>query len=203
MIFNWWRMFLVSFLGACLGFSVSAGAEEVGKTTKSPTLSKFAVQLTVPYFKQETSSLCGLAVVQMICDYYKQKLNQTQKDWLKTIAKSEEGLAGSELVSVLRAADYYTAVFPGTLEGKKTGLYYHLDKKRPVIVMISSKDGKNSHYDVVTGYDAKQSLLLMMDPASGPITVSTSDFSGAWKRANCFTLLAMPRKQVEAKTPTP
>ena len=175
-------------------------AEDVAKPV---TLSKQAVLLKVPFEKQETPRQCGLAAANMLCAYYDQKLNDTHKDWLQTLSKSGDGIMGAEMMAVLRAADYETAVFPGTMddkgavEDKKTGLYYHLNKGRPLIVMITSKDGKSSHYDVLTGYDPRKSLLLLLDPATGPVTVSTKDFIPAWERANRFTLLAVPKKVVE------
>lgn len=174
-----------------------------GEPAKALVLSSRAVQLKVPFEEQGTPRECGLAVANMLCGYYGQKLNETLRGRLKDLARSADGITGAELLAVLRAADHEAAVFPGTLddkgavEDKKTGLYYHLNKGRPLIVMITSKDGKNSHYDVLTGYDPQRSLLLLLDPATGPVTVSTKDFLPAWKRANHFTLLAVPKKTVE------
>jgi ABC-type bacteriocin/lantibiotic exporter with double-glycine peptidase domain len=165
-------------------------------------LSKQAVQLTVPFEKQKTARECGLAAAKMIGGYYDQNMSETQQDWLRTVSKAGDGIMGSELVVSLRSADYDTAVFPGTLDKKETGLYRHLDKRRPLIVMITSKDLKTSHYDVLTGYDPKNSLLLLLDPAMGPVTVASKDFLPAWKRANYFTLLAVPKKLNAPSTPS-
>ena len=171
--------------------------------SKAPmVLSKNAVQLEVPFEKQEDPKACGLAVLKMISGYYGQKLNQPQIDWIRNNSQAGEGVMASELVTVLRAADFDTALFQGTLNKNPTGLYYHLDKKRPVVVMITSQDGKNSHYDIITGYDPDKSLLLIMDPATGPVTVAAKDFNVAWKRAHCFSLVAVPKKTME-KTPVP
>jgi len=166
------------------------------------SLSRLAVQLKVPFEKQQEPRECGLAVLKMISSFYGQKLEQTQIDWIKNNSQAGEGVMASELVIVLRAADFETALFPGTLDRKTTGLYHHLDKHRPLIVMITSKDRKSSHYDIITGYDPKKSLLLIMDPATGPVTVAAQDFEPAWQRANYLTLLAVPKKLLE-KTPTP
>jgi len=190
-------------LGGLLAACVIPLLSERGADTSSPvTLSRQAVQLTVAFEKQETARECGLAAAKMIGGYYDQNLSDTQQEWLRTVSKAGEGIMGSELVVSLRAADYDTAVFPGTLDKKGTGLYYHLEKRRPLILMITSKDGKTSHYDVLTGYDPKNSLLILLDPAMGPVTVTTKDFLPAWKRANCFTLLAVPKKLNAQPTPS-
>lgn len=186
-------------------FLVGIGtALPMGAQTPSPTpvsLSKQTVQLKVAFHPEANNRDCGLAAAQMVCDYYNQELGQTQQDWLESVSTAGTGIMGSELVTALRAADYETALFPGTLDHEQTGLYYHLDKKRPVIVMITSKDGKDSHYDILTGYDPVKNLLLVLDPAIGPLVLSVTDFTQAWKRANNFTLVAVPKDQME-QTPT-
>lgn len=165
-------------------------------------LSSKAVRLEVPFEKQEEPRDCGLAVLNMLSGYYGQKLNQTQVDWLKTNSQAGKGIMASELMVVLGAADFETALFQGTMDGDMTGLFHHLDKHHPLIVMITARDGDNSHYDLVTGYDPDRKLLLLNDPAVGPITVTIGDFQPAWERANRFTLLAVP-KSLLAKTPVP
>lgn len=172
--------------------------------TPTPTPTVHETRLEIPWIKQESPNLCGLANLEMISKFYGQPLNDTQKEWLRTNAQSGVGLKGSDLVTALRAADYEAAVFPGTLSAdENTGLYYHLNKGRPLILMITSKDGRNSHYDIVTGYDLNQGQLFIIDPAVGPLTVSLKDFTTAWDRAHNFALLAMPQTLVELQsTPT-
>ncbi len=165
-------------------------------------LSKEAVQIEIPFEKQEDPKECGLAVLKMISSFYDQKLNQAQVDWVRINSTAGEGVMASELVTVLRAAGFETALYQGTLNKDLTGLLRQLDKHRPVIVMITSKDGKSSHYDIVTGYDPVKHFLLLMDPATGPVTALYKDFEPAWRRANNFSLLAVPKKILE-KTPTP
>jgi ABC-type bacteriocin/lantibiotic exporter with double-glycine peptidase domain len=164
-----------------------------GAQTPTPTQNLPQAKLEVAWIKQVSPNLCGLAAIEMVENFYGQKLNETQKDWLRTAAASGAGLKGSDLVTVLRAGEDEAVVFPGTLSSEgPTGLYYQLNKGRPLVVMITSKDGHNSHYDVVVGCDLKQGQLLVIDPAIGPLSVSIKDFSAAWDRARNFTLLAVP-----------
>lgn len=181
---------------------LSPSAAEAPTPPPMPDLSKDAVRLEVPFVPQEEPRDCGLACLKMISAYYGQKLNQPQVDWIHTNSKAGEGVMASELVIVLGAADFETALFPGTLDRSSTGLYYHLEKKRPLIVMITSKDGKSSHYDIVSGYDPVKALVLLTDPAIGQIAVGRGQFEAAWKRANNLTLLAVP-KRLLPPTPTP
>ena len=191
-----------------LGWVGLMGFLSCGAQTPTPAVSPVSilppVKLEVSWVKQENPNLCGLAALEMLTHFYNQKLNQTQEDWLRTTAGSGSGLKGLDLVTVLRAADYETAVFPGTLSGdESTGLFFHLKKGRPMILMITSKDGHNSHYDVVTGFDQKQGQLFVVDPAIGSLNVPIKDFTLAWDRAKNFTLLAMPKSLVELQsTPT-
>ncbi len=165
--------------------------------TPTPTQNLPEIKLEVAWTKQVSPNLCGLAAIEMIEGFYGQKLNDTQKDWLRTAAASGSGLKGSDLVTVLRAEDDEAVVFPGTFSAEgPTGLYYQLNIGRPLVVMITSKDGHNSHYDVVVGYDLKQGQLLVIDPAIGPLSVPIKDFAAAWNRARNFTLLAVPESLV-------
>ena len=173
---------------------VSSPVATASESGKSTVFSKKAVLLKVPFKKQTEPNLCGVAAIEMISGYYNQKLNDSQYHYLKLDAKQNNGIAGATLEVVLRASDYYTAVFPGTLDDKTTSLYYHLDMERPLIVMVSSADGKTNHYLVLTGYDPEKSLIVASDPAGeGSVTLSVDDFKKGWARANYFTLVAVPK----------
>ena len=177
-----------------------------GRCDQAPTLSKEAVVLPVIFVKQDTPRLCGLAAANMVAGFYGQAFDQAYQDQLKAVSeggKGSKGIMGSELLVTFRAADYDAAVFTGTLDKQETGLYLHLNKHRPLIVMITSADRAKSHYDVVNGYDLKKNLIILQDPASGPLTLTTQDFLPAWRRANCFTLLAIPKNMNTEATPIP
>jgi ABC-type bacteriocin/lantibiotic exporter with double-glycine peptidase domain len=176
---------------------VSPSSKENSRTF----FSKQAVLLKVPFERQTEPNLCGVAAIEMVASYYSQKLNETQYQYLKLDAKQTGGITGATMEVVLRASNYYTAIFEGTLDLKLTGLYRNLDLKRPLIVMVASADGKISHYLVVTGYDPVKKLIILSDPAGGenePFAID--EFKTGWKRANNFTLLAVPEK---LETPVP
>lgn len=144
-----------------------------------------------------------MAIIDMITGYYHLKLDPSQYKLLKIDAGQNNGITGATIEVVLRASGYYTAIFKGTLDWKLTGLYRNLVLQRPVIVMVASADGKLSHYALVTGYDLQHKQIFLSDPAGGDNEVfAISQFAIGWKRANYFTLLAVPQN-LEAVSSSP
>jgi ABC-type bacteriocin/lantibiotic exporter with double-glycine peptidase domain len=179
----------------------SPGTPDSNPASQKDSLSKKAVLLKVPFEKQKEPNLCGIAAIDMITSYYGQKLNDTQYYYLKLDAKQTDGITGATMEVVLRASDYYTAIFKGTLDRGLTGLYRNLDLKRPLIVMVASVDGKVRHYAVVTGYDPQKKLVFISDPAGVENEFFPVDqFEAGWARTDYFTLLAVPKSK-ETSTP--
>ena len=152
-------------------------------------LSKQAVRLDLACQRQSAPKLCGLAAMGMVASYYHLAVHAAQLDGLREEAESTGGISGESLKLVLKDAGYYVAVFPGTLDRQASGLYHHLDLKRPLIVMTGSGA---RHYLVAVGYDEARALIVLLDPAAGAIATDAGEFMQGWKEANYFTLLAMP-----------
>jgi ABC-type bacteriocin/lantibiotic exporter with double-glycine peptidase domain len=180
-------------------FLAATGCTTSNKVSNSNTFSAKAVLLDVPFKMQKDPNLCGLAVLEMLALYYDKPLGKEQVKRLKKEADQKKAVTGATLEEVLRSAGYYTAIFPGTFDDSGNSLYRHLDKKRPLIVMLASDDGQFNHYELVTGYDWKWSLISVSDPARGPLAMPLANFSAAWKRAKSFTLLAVPESKKDAK----
>lgn len=175
-----------------IGAVLAVGCATPTRISNGNTFSAKAVLLDVPFKMQKDPNLCGLAVLEMLALYYDKPLSEEKVKWLKKEADQKNAVTGATLEVILRAAGYYTAIFPGTFDDTANSLYRHLDKKRPLIVMLASDDGKFNHYELVTGYDWSQSLVSVSDPARGPLAMPLASFSASWKRAKCFTLLAVP-----------
>jgi ABC-type bacteriocin/lantibiotic exporter with double-glycine peptidase domain len=140
--------------------------------------------------------LCGMAAMEMVNAYYGQTLDETEYSYMKLDARQNDGITGATMEVVFRASNYYTAVFKGTLDHQLTGLFRNLDLKRPLIIMVQSKDGKVSHYAVLVGYDPVNQLLVISDPSGDPDElVDMALFKTAWDRVDDFTLLAVPQDQ--------
>jgi ABC-type bacteriocin/lantibiotic exporter with double-glycine peptidase domain len=153
-------------------------------------LSKNTVRLELPFEAQTAADLCGVASVDMLTRYYKRPLSPAALQGLLDEAKSTDGVSGASLKAALEEAGYFVSVFKGTMDRQESGLYHHLDLKRPLLLMTG---GAPRHYCVAVGYDPDNSLLVVMDPALGPMAVPVDDFMKDWRAANNFTLLAMPK----------
>ena len=69
----------------------------------------------------------------MLTRYYNVLLTEDEEKQLENEAKHEEGIHGS---TVGLQQGYFVAVFSAPLTRKVSGLYHHLDLRRPLIVMV-------------------------------------------------------------------
>jgi len=196
-----WRMHLKRHFAPLFGLwcavYLSGCAPLNGLFAPAPRLSKAAIVLNVPYHKQTSEDLCGLAVAKMLTDYYHLPLTTLGHKQLLQEAQKTAGISGASLEVALQKAGYFVAVFEGSLNHKVTGLYYHLDRHRPLIVMYLHKGDVLGHYVIVTGYDPIQNLLVVLDPAAGREVMRAGQFLAQWKRSGQFTLLAMPKPKTK------
>ena len=157
------------------------------------TLSDQAVLLDLPVVRQTAPNLCGEVALEMLTRYYNVLLTDEQEALLKKEANQQEGITGSTLKKVLEEQGYFVAVFSGTLDRKVSGLYRHLDLRRPLIVMIEGDGPDKNHYVLAVGYDEGTNAMVLLDPVRGEIAMPLINFKKAWGKANNFTLLAVPK----------
>jgi ABC-type bacteriocin/lantibiotic exporter with double-glycine peptidase domain len=158
------------------------------------TLSDQAVLLEVPVVSQTAPNLCGEVALEMLTRYYNLLLTPEQEAALKKQANQEKGITGAALKTVLEQQGYFVAVFPGTLDHKVSGLYHHLDLKRPLIVMIQGDSPDKNHYVLAVGYDEDTNSIVLLDPVRGELAMSLINFKKVWGKVDNFTLLAVPKK---------
>jgi ABC-type bacteriocin/lantibiotic exporter with double-glycine peptidase domain len=144
--------------------------------------------------QQKSAQLCGLAAAQMISGYYDKALKKDYQQSLKKIAARMGGASGQEMKNLFENSGFWAVVFPGTLDHSKTGLFSEIDRGRPLIVMLRKES--ESHYVVVDGYDPNKNLIILNDPAQGPVALPMQRFKTAWERSGRFTLLAVPREDL-------
>jgi ABC-type bacteriocin/lantibiotic exporter with double-glycine peptidase domain len=168
------------------------GCASSGKLQQEGTFSPKSTLLEVPFIRQSNPTLCGPATAEMLTLYYGKRLATDRIKALKKEADLGKGIKGSSLEAALKGSGYHTAIFVGALDKKPKGLYHHLDKRRPLIVMLSPEGGQENHYLLVAGYDPKNGLIALLDPAKGPLAMPVASFKASWERANSFTLLAVP-----------
>jgi ABC-type bacteriocin/lantibiotic exporter with double-glycine peptidase domain len=158
------------------------------------TLSDQAVLLDLPVVHQTAPNLCGEVALEMLTRYYNVLLTADQEARLTKEANQKEGITGATLKKVLEEQGYFVVVFSGTLDRKVSGLYRHLDKRRPLIVMIEGNGPDKNHYVLAVGYDEGTNAIVLLDPVRGEIAMPLINFKKVWGKVNNFTLLAMPKK---------
>ncbi|MDD5772374.1 MAG: papain-like cysteine protease family protein [bacterium] len=151
-----------------------------------------AILLELPFEAQKKPNLCGLASVEMLTRYYGIRLNDVQRNTLIDEAEKNQGITGTALKTVLEEAGYFVAVFPGTLDHESTGIYRHLDSRRPLMLMLEAENDKANHYVILTGYDPERDIIIISDPGKGRIVMSLDNFKKRWELLNNFALLAIP-----------
>ncbi len=157
------------------------------------TLSGQAVLLDLPVVRQTSPNLCGEVALEMLTRYYGVLLTAGQESRLIKEAKEEKGIPGSTLKKVLEEQGYFVAVFSGTLDRKVSGLYRHLDLRRPLLVMIEGAGPDKNHYVLAVGYDEGTDAIVLLDPVRGEIAMPLVNFRKVWEPVKNFTLLAVPK----------
>jgi len=157
------------------------------------TLSDQAVLLDLPVVRQTAPNLCGEVALEMLTRYYDVLLTPQQEESLTKEANEKEGITGATLKKVLEEQGYFVAVFSGTLDRKVSGLYRHIDLRRPLIVMIEGDGPDKNHYVLVVGYDKGTNTIVLLDPVRGEIAMPLINFRKVWGKVSNFTLLAVPK----------
>jgi ABC-type bacteriocin/lantibiotic exporter with double-glycine peptidase domain len=184
---------LKNFNPAALLLTISLLSISCATTSGMKTLSDQAVLLDLPVVRQTAPNLCGEVALEMLTRYYNVLLTPDQEARLKKEANQEKGITGSTLKQVLEEQGYFVAVFSGTLDRKVSGLYRHLDLKRPLIVMIEGDGPDKNHYVLAVGYDEDTNSIVLLDPVRGELAMPLINFKKVWDRVDDFTMLAVPK----------
>jgi len=177
-------------LMACL-LLTGCAVLHTGKPLRDAKLSPEAVVINVPVVLQDDQYDCGVSALSMVLAYYGKPCDKDKAAGLKAKAAREQGLTGGDLQDYMRAEGLETLLFKGDIGSSITGLYYHLDRGRPLVVALSVSDDSN-HFVLVTGYDPVNDWILLQDPQRGALVSFSGQFEHAWAQAEHFTLLATP-----------
>jgi ABC-type bacteriocin/lantibiotic exporter with double-glycine peptidase domain len=159
------------------------------------SLSEGSVVLDVPAVRQDDRRTCGFAVLAMLSQYYGTEIREEDRERVRAEASSEDGVSGRFIKDVLERNGFRVYIFAGKLlDGKgPRGILYHLDRGRPLVVMLSA-DRSRHHYMVVSGLDTERDLVVGVDPGKGRVICRGGAFRRMWERSNSFTLVAVPVK---------
>jgi len=162
-----------------------------GSAIRPDVVSSEAVVLELPIVEQDELYECGLAAITALCRYHGMELPPGERALLAATARERAGLSGGELQGALERSGFEVYLFEGTLDRAATGVFAHLDRGRPLLVM-TSEDGATRHYELLIGYDPALGNLILFDPRRGRVVLPTTAFETLWARAGRFTLLALP-----------
>lgn len=178
----------------CLVFLALGGCGflDTGRALREAKLSPSAVVLAVPVVLQDDQYDCGVSALSMVLAYYGHPSDKSKAASLRDKAAQEQGLKGADLEDYLKAEGMDTALFEGELNYGLHGIYYHLNRGRPLVVAMNIS-GEDNHFVLVTGYDPENDWILIQDPQRGALVCVSGQFEYAWNRAKHFTLLATPK----------
>lgn len=138
------------------------------------------MKLGVPLVRQTEAREGGLASARMVTQFYKVALPARTEHMLRLASSSGE-LSAVELKAAIESSGLSVSVVSGTLEGA-SGLYAHLDRGEPVVVLLGSS------YMLVDGYGGGSVRLL--DPLRGVLVADAEDFELAWQDSSRTALAA-------------
>ncbi len=162
-----------------------------GTTLAAGDLSDSAVVLPVSIVSQDELFECGLASVSALTLFHGVVIPTEGRTRLTEIAEREEGISGAELRDTLEALGLEVFLFEGRLDDSVAGAFHHLDRGRPLLVMIPG-GGRSLHYCLLTGYDPANETVILLDPSRGNLVLPQKLFDDLWEDAGRFTLLAIP-----------
>jgi ABC-type bacteriocin/lantibiotic exporter with double-glycine peptidase domain len=188
---------IIMFSSGCT--SVEKFLQESGAFNNKPAITNESVVIDVKFVPQHGANTCGIAVMEMLSGYYNKPIEATHLENLARVANTENGLTGFRIKEFLAGENYFSAIFPGTLNHEISGLYRHLDSRRPLIVMLGVKNRYPYHYVMVIGYNETQRIIVLLDPERGQSIVSEEYFIESWQNANRFMLVAYPNNKIISK----
>lgn len=154
-----------------------------------------AMWIDVPFVAQPQEG-CGAASLSMVMEYWarEQHLQKPSASNVELIqrqlySKAEHGIPAEQMGSYLRQHGFKAFAFPG----KWSDLEEQIAKGRPLIVAIRPEGQSELHYVVVDGFDTRNGLVTMNDPAVRKLlTEERARFEKEWSATHNWTLLAVP-----------
>ena len=153
--------------------------------------------LDVPFVKQEKNG-CGAASVAMVMQYWLRQAGRRAGDSADAAhiqsalySHQAKGIYSSAIERYFREQNFRTF----RLHGTWSDLQQHLEKGRPMIVMLRPEHQVPLHYAVVTGVEPLEGMVLLNDPAERKLQkLDRATFEKSWNAAGNWTLLALPQQ---------
>ncbi len=167
----------------------------VGGPARIDSLSASATVLPTPLVAQNELHECGLAAVASLCGFYQVAIPEATRQELVRVAAEREGLSGAELRTALECLGFEVYVFEGTFDRSPTGVLFHVEQGRPLLVMTGEDDV--NHYSLLIGHDPELGNVVLLDPLRGRVLLPDEVFQRLWGAVRHFTLLAVPAASIK------
>lgn len=99
-----------------------------------------------------------------------------------------------EIVEELVAAGLDAFAFRGSAGDGPTSLRHHLDRGRPVLLLLEGEASRR-YWFLAVGYDADDDVVIGHDPSTGPFALDGKGLRELWTRTDHIAILAMPRTE--------
>ena len=151
--------------------------------------------LEVPFVRQ-TGAGCGAAAIAMVMQYWARQNPALSSAAAETeridqyLPSNGKGIRGEALRAYLQAQGFDAFVF----RGESSDLREQFQKGRPLVVCLGLNGPRGPfHYAVIAGVEP--GAVWLNDPARGKLIRENPErFEAAWKLADHWTLLAVPRQ---------
>ena len=140
--------------------------------------------LDVPYVAQ-SEVLCGGAAAAMVLRYWGAS-DVYAEDFADLVDPGARGITTETLTSEIEQRGWNVRTFRGT----RQSVQRHLDRGRPVLVLVRDSPDRY-HYLVVVGWF--ENRVIVHDPAHAPFReLDMAHFYDAWEEAGFWSLLVLP-----------
>lgn len=151
--------------------------------------------LDVPFVQQGKDG-CGAASISMVMEYWQRQQHQSENPNAEyghienaLLSRKAHGILASDMERYFRQNGFAAYSFTGNWDL----LNHHLEKGRPLIVVLEPGSHLPLHYVVAAGLDGEQHVVLLNDPAQRKLLKEDdSRFEREWKAAGYWALLAVP-----------
>ena len=170
----------------CL-FSVALAVSAAGQDLPRPRVDQERAprRLLDVAFVPQTEALCGGAAAAMVLRYWG-ATDVHAEDFASLVDDRAEGISVRNLSRAIADRGWRAMAFSGTAVEVRA----HLDRGRPIVVLIEDRPGRY-HYVVVVAWTAER--VVLHDPATGPYRiVDAAKFDRVWGATGHTTLLLLP-----------
>lgn len=138
------------------------------------------MKINLQYFPQHTATSCGPACLRMVFSHL--GIQYSEEKLIRLCKTTANGTSHEHLLDeIKREGLSFEAKSHGTIKQ----LVMYIDNGYPVIINYCEPFSDEGHYAVVSGYDAKEELLILADPCNGnDFCIFWDEFISRWHNEN-------------------